>query len=131
MGIGAVRSHSLSKKYKSQTALKGVTDIRSCFAPGVASTSNSSTSSTSSILSVLYNTLSADILWALEMFKCNFSGQSCDNKFLFFQRMFPDSSISKSCSMQRTKFTYTVNFGLVPFFFSEILEKKPFFYNFI
>ena len=122
MGVGAVRSHSVSKRHKEQTALKGVTDIRSCFASG-ASTSSGSSSKTSSFSSFLHDTRSAEILWALEMVKNNFSGRSCDKKFLLFERMFPDSTIAKNSSMQRTKFTYTVNFGLAPFFFSDLLEK--------
>ena len=122
MGVGAVRSHSVSKRHKEQTALKGVTDIRSCFASG-ASTSSGSSSKTSSFSSFLHDTRSAEILWALEMVKNNFSGRSCDKKFLLFERMFPDSTIAKHSSMQRTKFTYTVNFGLAPFFFSDLLEK--------
>ena len=36
-----VRSRSLSKKHKSQTALKKA-NVRSCFAPGVASTDSTS-----------------------------------------------------------------------------------------
>ena len=41
-------------------------------------------------------------MWALEMVKCNFSGKRCDNKVKIFQKMFPDSRITKGCSMQRT-----------------------------
>lgn len=129
MGVGALRSHIASKRHKLQTPLKGVTDIRSCFAAG-PSTSGGSSSSTSGLSGALHDIRSADILWALEMVQSNFSGNSCDNKFLLFQKMFPDSTIAKSSSMQRTKFAYTVNFGLAPFFFSDLLEKvkkSPFF----
>ena len=48
---------------------------------------------------------SADSLWVLEIISCNFLGSSCDNTFQLFQRMFPDSGIVKSSSIQRTKFT--------------------------
>ena len=129
MGVGALKSHIASKRHKLQTPLKGVTDIRSCFAAG-PSTSGGSSSSTSGLSGALHDIRSADILWALEMVQSNFSGNSCDNKFLLFQKMFPDSTIAKSSSMQRTKFAYTVNFGLAPFFFSDLLKKvkkSPFF----
>ena len=63
MGIGAVRNHSLSKKHQSQTTLKDVTNIHSCFASGGASTS------TSSLFNVLHTICSADTSWTLEMVK--------------------------------------------------------------
>ena len=86
MVIGAVRSHSLLKTYQSQTTLKSVTDLCNWFAPGEAFNS-----STSSLYSVMHTIYSANILWALEIVKCNFSKRSYNNKFQLFQRMFPDS----------------------------------------
>ena len=86
--------------------------------------------STSDLSGALHDTRYADILWALEMVQSNYSGNSCDKKFSLFQKMFPDSTIAKNASMQRTKFAYTLNFGLAPFFFSELLEnvKKSLFF---
>ena len=65
------------KEAQSQTALKGVTYICSCFALRRASTNTSSISSLSSVFDIIY---SADILWTLNMVK-----------FQPFQKMFPES----------------------------------------
>ena len=51
--------------------------------------------STSSLSSVLHKVYVADILWAIEMIKCNFSGLGFDNKFKPFQRMFLDKGVAK------------------------------------
>ena len=56
---------------------------------------------------VLHDTRSADILWTLEVVQSNFSGNSCEFKFLLFQKMFPDSTIAMND--ERTKFAYTVS----------------------
>ena len=102
MGINSVISHTLRKKHNSQKALK--VDIHSYFALGVA-------------FQVLCITLVLQIFLGTISGENNFSGRSCDNRFLLFQKMFPDSSIAKSFSMQRSKFAYTVNFGLALSFF--------------
>ena len=95
MGVAALRNHTISKKHKLQTTLKAVTDIHSCFTAG-SSSSGGICSSTSGLFGVPHDTRSADILWALEMVQYNFSGNSCDNKLLLFQKMFPDSTIAKN-----------------------------------
>ena len=59
------------KKHHSRRILKVVTYIHNYFALVGASAC-----STSSLSSVFHTTYSADILLALEMIKCNFSGQS-------------------------------------------------------
>ena len=60
--------------------------------------------------SVLYIIYSADIFWVLEMVKCNFARQICNNKFQLFQKMFSGSGIAKSSSRHRTEFAYTYEF---------------------
>ena len=81
MGIGAIKSSNLSKKY-----FKVLRDICSCFAPREASIG---TSRTSNLSSVLHTTFLAEFMWALEMVKCHFSGKSCENKYQLFPKKIP------------------------------------------
>ena len=67
-----------------QKALEGVRDIRSRFAPGVASTSTSSTSSLSSVLYIIY---SAEILWEIWLI-ATFQNEVVTINFNFFKECF-------------------------------------------
>ena len=58
MGIGVVKIHCLPYKHQSQTAVKVVTDICSCLAPGRTFTWTSNTYSLSNVLHIIY---SADV----------------------------------------------------------------------
>ena len=57
----------------------------------------------------------------LEMVKYNSLGRVYDKKFLPFQRMITDIGIAKSCSMQKKKNAYTINFDLAPLIFSRLI----------
>ena len=69
--------------------------------------------STSSVLPVLSNdVLKAEILWCLKKVDSNYSDNLMDDTALLFKVMFYDSQIAQQFSLQKTKTSYMLRFGL-------------------
>lgn len=64
--------------------------------------------------------LSAEILWALNTVKSNFSFASNDGNNQTFAAMFPDSRIASDYRMSQTKCKYLIEFGAYPWVMEEL-----------
>ena len=64
----------------------------------------------------------AEILWALDVIVSNYSLNSCQNKNKLFARMFKGCRIAELFACGSTKCSYTINFGLAPYFKSLLKE---------
>lgn len=71
--------------------------------------------------------LSAEIIWAIKTVVSHYSCSSSSNTNTLFQKMFPDSVIAKKFSCGETKCSYLIQFGLAPYFKTDLANKvqKP------
>ena len=71
--------------------------------------------------------LSAEIIWAIKTVVSHYSCSSSSNTNTLFQKMFPDSMIAKKFSCGETKCSYLIQFGLAPYFKTDLANKvqKP------
>ena len=116
MGIQALKHHMTSKKHLSYKKSKQSSNsITSYFGGASSSVSNNSSATATST--------TAEIYWAMKCVKENWSANSSDDNNALFTQMFPDSEIAKKFCMNRTKFSYVVNFGLGPFFKNVLTER--------
>ena len=72
---------------------------------------------------IYFSVAESEILWALHCSLAHQSVNSNDQINFLFKRMFSDSTIAQNFKCHRTKLTYLVNFGLAPYFSSELLEE--------
>ncbi|KAJ8678278.1 hypothetical protein QAD02_014065 [Eretmocerus hayati] len=63
----------------------------------------------------------AEILWTLDYVSNKLSVRSASNSAKLFPRMFPDSQIAQKFQMQKDKLSYSVSFGLGPYFRDELI----------
>ena len=68
------------------------------------------------------NVLTAEVLWALKTVLSHYSCSSSDNNDKLFQRMFPDSQIAADYASGKTKCSYLIKFGLVPYFHQKVVN---------
>lgn len=115
MGKGALDRHMKSAKHK-ELQPGSSSSIQSFF-------TRPSTASSSSLQVADDKVVSAEILWTLYSVQNNFAPHSCDDIMELCQGMFPDSKVAQSCKLGKTKQTYTICFGLAPYF-QNILYKK-------
>lgn len=89
-----------------------------------AQTIPSAPQSTSKVSSMLVKdtVVKAEILWALQVVQSHFSYNSCDHLAETFSAMFTDSDIAKQFSLGRDKVSYTIAYGLAPFFHQELVD---------
>lgn len=64
----------------------------------------------------------AEILWCFKLSTQHLSFNSCSDLNALFQQMFPDSQIASQFSLGKDKARYVINFGLAPYFKSELLN---------
>lgn len=62
----------------------------------------------------------AEILWCLYIIRHHNSKNSSGQAVSLFPKMFPDSEIASKMQLQRTKISYTINYGLAPYFLHEL-----------
>jgi hypothetical protein len=67
--------------------------------------------------------LRAEILYCLKIVKSHASMRSADDSQELFRAMFPDSKVAEKFSLARTKATYITNYGLAPYFATELKDK--------
>jgi hypothetical protein len=122
MGIGAVISHSTGKKHTSKTVV--VKSTLSFFNPQAQASESRNISSTNTIESYIVptSTLNAEILWALKVVMSHYSLRSCVGLNEIFRVMFSDSDIARGFALSRTKCTYFINFGISPYFKTQLLK---------
>ena len=75
----------------------------------------------------------AEVLQAWKIVEGNMSFASASGDAKRFQEMFPDSSIAKKYSQGETKTKYTIQYGILPYFKSKLLEDlsdTPFVFKF-
>ncbi|XP_063243684.1 uncharacterized protein LOC134542976 [Bacillus rossius redtenbacheri] len=65
----------------------------------------------------------ADILWCLLVVMNHWSVNSAGKAVQVFKAMFSDSSIAMNMRLQRTKISYTIVYGLAPYFHKELLQE--------
>ena len=65
--------------------------------------------------------IKAEILYLIDCIQHGTSGRSCENKGNLFRAMFPDSDIAKNFTLERTKFSYTLNHGIAAHFKDELI----------
>lgn len=65
----------------------------------------------------------AEILWCLQTIMSHDSLRSAGKSVLLFKRMFFDSEIAKSMKLQRTKMSYTLVYGIAPYFHDQLREE--------
>ena len=141
MGKGALNSHmNKNEKHKKiVTQMKDKSTIRSFFQAGSSaqpaqpelpqqpSVQPPVTERVQSTLEsqVEINTLKtkAEILWALKIVGSHYSFNLSQNINELFQQMFPDSEIANTVKLGKTKMSYTVNYGLAPYFKDQLLSQ--------
>ena len=69
-------------------------------------------------------TLNAEIIWSLEVLKCKYSYRSSESKSKLFCSMFPDSKIAQNFTCGKTKCSYILCHGIVPFVKETLLIKR-------
>jgi len=62
------------------------------------------------------DTLRAEVLWALETLSSKYSTNSCVGKNERFSALFPDSEIDKQFQCSKTKCSYLICHGIVPYY---------------
>ena len=67
--------------------------------------------------------MKAEILWALKIVGSHYSFNSSQNISDLFSHMFPDSAICKKVKLGKTKMSYTVNYGLAPYFKEQLVSQ--------
>ena len=67
--------------------------------------------------------MEAEILWALKIVGSHYSFNSSQNISDLFSHMFPDSEICKKAKLGKTKMSYTVNYGLAPYFKEQLVSQ--------
>lgn len=64
----------------------------------------------------------AEVLWAIQCVMTHKSMRSAASDVSLFLEMFPDSQIAGKMKMQKDKISYTIVFGLAPYFRQELLK---------
>eukprot|EP00745_Piridium_sociabile_P000847 TRINITY_DN105482_c0_g1_i2.p1 TRINITY_DN105482_c0_g1~~TRINITY_DN105482_c0_g1_i2.p1 ORF type:complete len:164 (+),score=26.42 TRINITY_DN105482_c0_g1_i2:405-896(+) len=64
--------------------------------------------------------LKAELLWVMKCVTSHYSMNSCEGVAKLYQAMFPDSDIAARFSCGETKASYMCNFGLSPYFASNL-----------
>lgn len=66
-------------------------------------------------------TTKAEIIWALHVISSHIKSMSAGGQSIKMMKcMFPDSEIANNISLQRTKLTYIINYGLARYFRIEL-----------
>jgi hypothetical protein len=77
---------------------------------------------TISNLAISRQTSEAEIIWILKMVMSNMSFRSCDNFIQVLQRMLPGTQTLQQMSLGRDKASYSVQFGLAPYFHDRLMD---------
>lgn len=77
---------------------------------------------TISNLAISRQTSEAEIIWILKMVMSNMSFRSCDNFIQVLQRMLPGTQTLQQMSLSRDKASYSVQFGLAPYFHDRLMD---------
>ncbi|CAF1096593.1 unnamed protein product [Didymodactylos carnosus] len=64
----------------------------------------------------------SEIKWAMNVAQKGYSYRSVDDSSAIFKSMFPDSSIADKFSMGRHKLSYTIQYGLEPYFHDMMVD---------
>ena len=133
-GVGNVQKHEIGDNH--QKNVKVMDDDQSHF--DVPSTSSKSKFfMTGKGKKVVFNSdqqkWNAEILRALNVVEKGYSFNSCNGDKELYMKMFPDSKIAANYQMQRTKCTYLLEFGILPYI-KELVKKdikgSPFTFHF-
>ena len=76
------------------------------------------------------STLYAEIKWALKVVRSHFSYRSCQGLNALFMDMFGECQVANGFKLSRTKCSYLVRFGLLPYFRDSLVKEvksSPFF----
>jgi len=65
--------------------------------------------------------LKAETLWAMKTLNCNYSTNSAQENNELFAAMFPDSDIAKQFQCGKTKCSYLITHGIVPYYHDILL----------
>ena len=64
----------------------------------------------------------AEIRWCLKYMVYSYSFRSCDGLANLFRNIFPDSTIAEKFCLQKGKYEYFINYGIVPHFDSFLMN---------
>ena len=142
MGVSALLSHARGKKHKDKlTSLSkdsGIAIFFSCLkdkesksgASGSSKPINAIKSTHIENFVVPANAIRAEILWFLKVVITHSSLWFCENLNELFQAIFSDIEIAESFKLGKTKCGYFINYGLAPFFKTNLIKSvkgSPFF----
>ena len=143
MGLSALLSHASGRKHKYKlTSLSKDSGIASFFSRPEGKESKSGASSSSRPINAIKSTQSiesfvvpanairAEILWVLKFVINHSSLRFCENLNELLQAMFSDNKIAESFKLGKTESGYFINYGLAPFFKTNLIKSikdSPFF----
>ena len=119
-GVGMIESHEITNKHNRN--VKVMDEGQAKFESGTQNIFMKSKANRKVVFSSNQQQWNACILRALNLIDKNYSFNSCNGDNDLYRRMFPDSAIASNYQQQRTKVSYVIEYGILPYIIGLVKE---------